>query len=183
MIVYWLATLLHNIESLGLAVSGEVLVDAGGTRLRGNWRVIRHGSFFPVLLHLQHSVPRAMKFIGQMNPMRIQIIQPVRLVADVVFLRRLEFNIVTVAARIAKPLVIISDVFHHRLLMRMKFVISGTILVTLAGRIERIKFIQYGFCRRRLLLFLHILQLFSTLVEPQLIQLKALLLRHFLYDR
>lgn len=166
MIVYWLATLLHNIESLRLAISGEVLVDAGGTRLGGDWRVIRHGSFFSVLFHLRHGVSRAMKLIGQVDPVDVQIVQSVRLVADVVLFRRLEFNIVIVVARIAKPLVIISDVFRHWLLMRMQFVISGTILVTLAGRIERIKLIQHGFCGKGLVLFIHILQLFLGLIKP-----------------
>jgi len=147
MIVYWLATLLHNVESLRLAISGEVLVDAGGTRLGGDWRIIWRGSFFPVLFHLRHGVPRAMKFIGQTNPMYIQIVQSICLVANIVFFRQLEFNIVV---GIAKPFVIISDMFcHWWFLVRMKFVISDTILVTLASCIE---LIQYGFCRRRLLL-------------------------------
>ena len=67
MIVDGLATLLHHVERLRFPISGEVLVDARGAGLAGDWCVVRHGCLLPVFLHLCR-VPRAVKFVRQVNP-------------------------------------------------------------------------------------------------------------------
>lgn len=189
MIVHRFATLLHNVESFRLAVSGEVLVDAGAAGLGRDRRVIRHGGFLPMLLHFrQVASRRAVQLVAQTDPVHARIaLQSVCFVAGVVAARlsRFEFGVVVVVVGIAEPLVVISDMLRRtrRLLLRIELVVGiPIIIVTLASCIERINLIQDGLRGGRLLPLLHLLQPFSSLIDSQLI-LQALLLRYFLHDR
>lgn len=179
MIVHRLATLLHDVEGLGLAVSGtrEVLVDAGGARLGGNRRVIGHGSFLSMFLYLRHSIPRrAVKLIGQPDPVHARVVEPVRLIGDIVSVGQFEkFGVGFIAIGVAESLVIVPHVLRRRqLLVRMQPVVGAVVIVILAAGIERIE-LAWG----QLLPFLHVLELSPSLIDPQLI-LQSLLLRYLL---